>query len=93
MWWEVSRATTCPTCRAVCKNPPVRDRSNGLISLVSVPSSETVEPFDANQFAMLMVELTEEAQELAREAMEIDYTFARDAGTSTNPLDLTAVWN
>lgn len=90
MWWETSRATTCPACRTVCQNVPVRDRSSGLISLVSAPPEEVVEPFDMNRFAVVMEENAIEAEERAREAMAIDYSWP---GTSMNPMDLTEAWN
>ena len=88
--------STCPACRTVCENPPVRDCSNGLISLIS-SNHEVTEPFDADRFVALMEELRREAEEKrakeAQEAMVVDYTFLLNAGTVTNPLDLTGVWN
>jgi len=72
----------------------VRDRSNGLISLVSIPTNEAVEPFDMNRFDMLMGEIATETEERTREAMAIDYAFSGNPGSSMmNPLDLTAVWH
>ena len=88
--------TTCPTCRTVCESPPVRDRSNGLISLIS-SNHGAVEPFDADRFVALMEELRREAEEkrakAAQEVMMVDYVSILDAGTVTDPLDLTGVWN
>jgi hypothetical protein len=98
-WWTSSRATTCPSCRTICENVPVRDRSNGLASLISKDSNETLEFFDPDNFADLMTAIQmhgEENQDMevevmeAQEAMEMGYTLHLDgAGTSTDPLDLT----
>jgi len=95
-WWAWGRATTCPLCRAICQNVPVRDRSNGLASLVSDTPVGAIEPFDANRFVVLMTEIRTEAEGNegnrgveAQDVVVMDYTFLGGVGTSTNPLDLT----
>ena len=92
-WWARSRGTTCPSCRTVCENVPARDRSNGLISLLSGGSNESVPQFDTTRFAELMQEIQVDAQAKLDEAeaavMVVDY---RQAGTAENPLDLTNAW-
>lgn len=71
----------------------MRDRSNGLASLVTGKADNTLGIFDANKFAELMVEIGMEAQENqgmeGEEVMVMDHAFPEGAGTSTNPLDLT----
>jgi hypothetical protein len=73
-WWATSRATTCPSCRTVCDNIPVRDRfANGLASLVSGNPKETVKLLGSNKFLELMIELEAEARKKeAEEAMEAE---------------------
>ncbi|KAF9783285.1 hypothetical protein BJ322DRAFT_1021987 [Thelephora terrestris] len=87
----------------VCKNVPVRDRSNGLAFLIFNNFEEPIESFDANEFAELMVEIQEaeeirEAEETSgtdteQEVMMVDYAFPEGAGTFADPMDLTALWN
>ena len=89
--------TTCPNCRTICEDVPVRDRSTELISLISNDSDETAEPIDTNRFAQLMAEIqAENDEEEVGEQMDgqeatvpIDLALFQGAGTFGNPLDLT----
>lgn len=94
-WWKGSRTTTCPTCRTVCESTPVRDHSNGLISLISDDPAQTGEPFNTGRFDVLMAEIKKEAEE--KQALDAQFEMLvdnpGDIGTAIHPLDLTSVWN
>ncbi|KAF9643980.1 hypothetical protein BDM02DRAFT_3191010 [Thelephora ganbajun] len=57
----------------------------------------TIEPFDADRFTMLMVEIKAEAEanrdREAQAVMVVDYPFIEGGGTAINPLDLTGIWH
>ena len=103
-WWSKSRETTCPFCRVVCENAPVRDRSNGLIALLSDDPNQGTAPFDANDFVALMAEIKEETAQRQRQAEEEAAAEEEEAaeaaavmvldgiGTVLDPLDLTGGW-
>lgn len=66
-------------------------RSGGLASLISTDPNETAERFDAGKFADLMMAIwtgTLEIQDVDVQE-DMDNRFVEEAGTSTNPLDLT----
>lgn len=44
--------TSCPTCRAIAKSPPVRDPVQGFVALAraQVGEEEDSDPFDADIF-------------------------------------------
>lgn len=103
-WWSDSRKTECPSCRFTCQHAPVLDCLNGLASLVSVDTEEAVEPFDGSKFEGLMAEIRRETRmaDVMEDVEVLDYWqvegvgllnegFLEDAGTLTNPVDLTAI--
>jgi len=100
-WWSRSGGTTCPICRAVCENTPVRDRSNGLVALLSEDPNQGIAPYDTDNFVVLMAAIKQGATEGERQEEEEEEEEAAEAaaameldgtGTALDPLDLTSGW-
>lgn len=72
-WWQTKRVTSCPTCRAIAKSPPVRDPVQGFVALAraQVGEEEDSDPFDADIFDSFFKLKTRAAGSGPREVIEI----------------------
>lgn len=76
-WWQTKRDTSCPTCRTISENPPVRDSVQGFVALARVQAGEADESdsFDADIFDTFFSESDQEQE-------------GEQEGSSTDPIEI-----
>jgi hypothetical protein len=96
----MSEAATCPACRTICKNVPVRDLvAHGLRSLALGNADVTIEPtepFDSDKFVGVMERFdilgnSDESEDGDGDAIMVAAADVPGVGTYLSPLDLS-VW-